>query len=202
MSAKTLLLKVIQGGSLWERNIEWCHEYSEPGYSAPEHGILFANWNPKKFDKKRESQTFESRLANLIDKTRLEIECEWSDEWTTCDDCNGAVRTSPNSYSWLPSYVTFNDCDIVCHNCVKNDIDSYEEHLINDANHAAVIDIDWSARGWTKFNGTYENGWHEGQNDNPREICKSVAEGDDFLFEIVGKGQFDTRFIMWVRSSA
>ncbi len=84
-------------------NMGYATAYAEPGYAQPTKGILFANWNylPRDFDKVLE---------------RAGYAVEWSDEWATCDGCNNAVRTSPDSYCWTPSYV-LDDDGVYCLAC-------------------------------------------------------------------------------------
>jgi hypothetical protein len=64
--------------------------YANDYYDNPPKGILFANWNnlPKGLD-------------TILERAGFEV--EWSDEWTTCEDCQRAFRTSPDSYCWKPS---------------------------------------------------------------------------------------------------
>jgi hypothetical protein len=90
------------------------------GYSAenqPARGVLFADWN-----------TFPSSVGDALE--RLGFECEWSDEWTICDDCQQAVRTSPDSYDYQPMYAYVNDewngtldttdgCTCLCVDCLQ-----------------------------------------------------------------------------------
>lgn len=83
-------------------DIQWAADYAEPGYSAPERGILFADWNPHTFDNPTKAERTMPRIAALAEHYRYEI--EWSDEWTTCDNCYRAIRTQPDCYSWQPSY--------------------------------------------------------------------------------------------------
>ena len=85
-------------------NIGYSQAYAEPGYDAVK-GIFFANWNH-----------FPSKTGDLLEK--LGYACEWSDEWTTCDNCNSALRTQPNSYDWTPGYEFDNENgEIFCHDC-------------------------------------------------------------------------------------
>lgn len=69
-------------------NIGYAATYAEPGYAQPARGVLFANWN---------------RLPRNIDRTleRAGYAVEWSDEWTTCEDCGAAYRTEPDC--WTPA---------------------------------------------------------------------------------------------------
>src|SRR5262245_37954667 len=81
-------------------NLGYASGYAEPGYHDPDNGVLFANWNvfPRGFDR-------------VLEQAGYAV--EWSDEWSTCEDCGKAVRTSPNSYGWQRSYELIDDCSIV-----------------------------------------------------------------------------------------
>ena len=89
-------------------NLGYAPDYAEPGYSGSEphpRGILFANWSvfPRGFDRTLE---------------RAGYAVEWSDEWTTCEDCQKAFRTSPDSYVWEPAGLYCEDCQAeLCHAC-------------------------------------------------------------------------------------
>ena len=169
-------------------DIDYCLEYAEPGYSSPKRGILFGNWNH-----------YPKRLASILEKAGYEI--EWSDEWSQCQDCNRAIRTSPDSYGWKQYYVIYNDCEIICADCVKNDLDTYEEYLLNKHTRADTFDIDWTERGFTQFNvDSYELGLHLHQTDKPSDIIKLLPKDCDYLFTIRNVGQFDISFDCWIRS--
>lgn len=188
--------KAIENGA----DIEWAEDYAEPGYQTnSEHGIFFANWNPKEFGPP-EVPTVESRIGRILDA--LGIDIEWSDEWVTCDDCLRAVRTEPDSYLWLPSYVIF-DGHVTCRECLEDDPEALEDHLTNNPAAADTFAIEWDARGWTRHEPPefYETGFHSGQTDKPEEVMATLhREGfDRVLFQIVGKGQFDVRWIAWVK---
>lgn len=85
-------------------NMNWAKEYAEPGYDQPKRGILFANWN-----------YFEQRAVHLLGQKGFQ--CEWSDEWTTCEDCGKAVRTQPDSFCWNPSFIIEDECVLLCKEC-------------------------------------------------------------------------------------
>jgi hypothetical protein len=90
-------------------NMGFASHYAEPGYGQPRRGVVFANWN---------------RLPRNIDAIleRMGFAVEWSDEWSTCDDCNGAVRTEPDGYDWKPSYRIVDDA-LVCSGCNDSEDD-------------------------------------------------------------------------------
>ena len=91
-------------------NIGFASEYAEPGYTNPAKGILFADWN-----------LFPRDIDRLLEFYGYEI--GWSDEWSTCDNCGRAVRTSADCYSWSPSY-TCQDGEITCTDCLVGDAES------------------------------------------------------------------------------
>lgn len=83
--------------------------YAEPGYDDPSCGIIaIGNWNSvTEYDRELRDQKVISdlpeRLGAIFEK--LGIECEWSDEWAVCEECNRLIRTEPDSHSWKRSYV-------------------------------------------------------------------------------------------------
>ena len=85
-------------------NLGFAPCYIEPGYTPPEKGVLFANWN-----------YFPRNIDTILESYGYAV--EWSDEWATCQECGGAVRTSPDSWGWHPSFKIFNDCELVCVDC-------------------------------------------------------------------------------------
>jgi hypothetical protein len=72
-------------------NLQWADGYAEPGYTDPARGVLFANWN-----------RFPRGVDSILKRAGYAI--EWSDEWSTCEECGKAVRTSPDSYAYRPHY--------------------------------------------------------------------------------------------------
>jgi hypothetical protein len=180
----------------------WTHDYVEPGYSTPDRGILFGNWNTKQAYVQGKGyvgaeDTRPKRFAAIAEYAGYAL--EWSDEWSTCEDCGKAFRTSPDSYSWLPAYVTIGDCSYVCHECVDW-ADYVESELLNEVDKADTNDIDLASMGFTKWNDErFESGFHPGQTDKPRDIVKRLPSGHDYVFQIDGKGQFDISFSVWIR---
>jgi hypothetical protein len=184
----------------WLRNatseiesMDYCHAYGEPGYDQPKKMILFANWN-----------YFPSRIGDLLEKAGFSI--EWSDEWAiNWEGDMKAYRVSPDSYSWRSSIVWLDNGTMLAKGELDKDssaMDQYIEHLIDRPNHADVFDIDWTEHGFTNMNGTFENGWHPGQTDNPRKILAEYQEkypDKKFLFQIPYVGQFDINFTIWGR---
>lgn len=94
--------------------LRWSPGYAEPGYTDSKKGVLFANWN-----------YFDNRTCNLLEKYGYET--EWSDEWDQCENCQKAVRHSPDSYCWQPSFVLVGECTILCTKCFKEMEETVEE---------------------------------------------------------------------------
>jgi hypothetical protein len=176
------LNRIFEDGSF---DIMFAKEYAEPGYSNPAKGILFANWNDEPL----------KRLGDLAEKAGYAI--EWSDEWSVCDDCGKAVRTSPNSYGWRRSYFDSED-GFLCVECVRDDPSAYLESLEGNPRAAETLDIPLDD--YVQAGTNYEHGWHQGQNDSPDVIATSLrARGiTRFLFKLDDVGQFDCRFSVYV----
>lgn len=105
--------------------------YAERGYSDPYHGIIATgNWNAvDKYDsatKKRVAVPGDDlpvRLSAVFEA--LGVDCEWSDEWSTCNDCGKLVRTEPDSHGWKPSYKPYveGDAALYCLACAEEESD-------------------------------------------------------------------------------
>jgi hypothetical protein len=164
-------------------NLSYAHAYAEPGYTQPEREILFANWN-----------YFPCRVTDILKRAGYGI--EWSDEWTMCDDCGKALRTSPDSYSWQPSHVYFGGD--VCLECLKGDAGDYLETLEDNPRTALNTDIDPAEYGYIRLQDKFENGFHQGQTDDPKKIYASLKDKySRILFKIDEVSQFYTVFSVW-----
>ena len=163
--------------------IDFAPSYAEPGYTNPARGILFGNWN-----------YFAGVATDILE--RMGYECEWEDEWSTCSGCGKAIRTSADSYCWQPSYFDF-DCELLCRECV--DMEEYLENLEDDPNKALNDHVDPADYGYEKLEGDFENGFHPGQNADPKTIFAAWQEKGytRLLFCIDDVGQFDIGFSIW-----
>ena len=163
-------------------NLNYAAEYAEPGYEDPRKGILFANWN-----------YFPSELEGILERYGFAI--EWDDEWSTCDGCDKAVRTSPDSYGWQPSSLVTEGA-ILCRDCLfAEDIETLENQPRRALN---VYGLNPAAYGYTKLEGDFESGWYPGQNDNPETIFTRLSPTHPrLLFVIDTTGQFDIGFSIW-----
>lgn len=159
---------------------------NEPGYD--DKPMILANWNH-----------VPNRVFDKIES--LGYACEWSDEWTSCSECGKGIRTSPNSYEWSPAY-QIGDGEILCLDCI-NPFEYYES-LENNPEKAVSVEIahryPLDEYGYDLITDDYINGFHPGQNDNPKTILKAAREKspeDRFLFVITFKAQFDMGFALY-----
>lgn len=199
-----------------------CVGYAEPGYGTDEDVIVFGDWNDKRpawgwkvrtlsgdrftsAPNTTKADTLPSRLSRALETAG--VNTEWHDEWVRCGDCYRAFRSSGDSYSWTMygAYVE-GAADFYCADCLTKDPESLLEEYVNDASRALTFlsGPDLVALGFAQHNGTFESGWHEGQDDDPHAILERILEdspeGTEVVFIISGVGQFDIRFAAYVRT--
>ena len=125
----------------------------------------------------------------------------FSDEYSVCEHCNKAFRTSPDSYSWVANY-WIGDGFIICEDCVRKDYsEEYLESLENNPNTANTIlsDDEIKKAGYKKIVADCESGWC-GRCDDPEKMLEQEKKSNKdgrYLFSISGTGQFHTDFDMW-----
>lgn len=210
--AETFLRKLAMDGWTCKRGVthcieRWANDYAiGQGYELGEGkvGILAADWNhvSRWSEETKRCETVcecMERVGDLAERVGLKI--EWSDQCAECDECGLLLITEPRYYGWRPAYwVT--DCEIYCRECA-------DEHEIaatcmGNAREALPKWIEPETVGYHVVGGEtdyYENGWHPGQNDEPRDVAdKLEAAGiHRYVFVIGGIGQFDVRFRVAVR---
>lgn len=183
---------------------------AEPGYSDIAEAVwVTGNWNPKRWvrdgdDPLTKEESLPVRLGDALSNVGAEL--LWLDEWEPCRECYRAVRTQPDSYGWT-AYFTITMDGLLCGDCATMDEildDGMGNSIINNPKQCLPTFITpdhLEEDGWTKFNGTYENGWHPGQDDDPVALKEMANEAGwlDVVFRLQGVGQFDMAFEMWVR---
>lgn len=146
--------------------------------------------------------SFDDIISYLFDTAKYDSNWGFNDEYTTCQECNKVVRTSPDSYSWLPQSAIVNECELLCSECIKADPQSYIEGLVNNPKKANTIlnDEELEEQGFTKLEKEYENGFYEGMNDEPQKIYEGLcSEYEEILFSITDSGQFHIGFVTYVK---
>lgn len=144
------------------------------------------------------------RLFKALD--RIGVDAEWYDEYDQCFDCLKLLRAKPDSYMWQPQYLRTEECECVCFECLDLSDDSVlEEFGYIDNFDKAVPDKlgeKLDSWGWAPFNGTYESGWHPGQDDQPDVIFDKIKEKSpelSIVFRLDEVSQFYIRFTAWVK---
>tara|TARA_R110000824_G_scaffold164501_5_gene340795 strand:- start:1046 stop:1798 length:753 start_codon:yes stop_codon:yes gene_type:complete len=172
--------------------LAWAPKYSEPGYSVPDgNSVFFANWNDPILEKFGE-------LAEL-----LEHAIEWHDEWTTCDECGGAYRKSPDSHGWK-MYGVYVEGQESCGDCILNDPAAYLYTIEGKPGYAITIDgVDPAEHGYAIVNSEpFEYGVHGGQDASPEAIFDTLEKYDvrkTAVFLINDSSQFSLSFSLYVR---
>ena len=178
--------------------LEFADSYGEPGYTDPEKGILFANWNdvPKSAQEFLESQGYE---------------LEWSDEWYVHYDSSPtkAYRTSPDSYQWTSQIKYCDDGYVLTPECDISDwIDECKCEGKNDT-YSCLPD-------WVKPDDLKEYGYFDSEEkleasmhyptDSPTDIVAKLQEEfksnfDSVLFQITCAEQFASHYRVFIRSN-
>lgn len=177
--------------------ITWTGHYSEPGYSTDKRLIVFGNWNPENFTPEQKRVDVMLRLAKALERY---AELEWEDEWTTCGDCGGAIRTQPDSFGWQQSYWE-DDSGAQCAECAQKHPSALLHWLEGNHRRALTFDkVDLSAHGFTQLQSGFEHGFHSGQDASPELIAKELrkVQIERFIFKLDSTGQFDFNFSVWI----
>lgn len=167
------------------------------------------NWNDRfRSDRigRRIKDETPGRLFDALE--RIGVNGEWYDEFDKCCHCGKLFRTKPDSYSWKPYFVSLNDGDMMCGDCVL-DPDFFDDVLNEFVNNPERVvafcdDRELIERGWSRFNTEhqFENGWHPGQTDNPRLIFEQIEKefsNHDILFWLDENSQFYIGFSAFIK---
>lgn len=191
----------------------------EPGYDDTP--VLAANWNtPGEYEIKHglaERRNRQAKIGKWLEWRESnydDLQLQWSDEWTSCDNCGKAVRTSPNSYSWTRSFVEL-DGEIICRECwdslIEDIITLYASNYHNGFENKA-LPPEFSAllesAGFTCWQPNeneckrYETGFHAHQTDDPKAVFDEIMSDShdwEICFVILSTGQFDVDWTAYVR---
>lgn len=174
-----------------KHHAEWCARYGEPGYTDPEKGIVFANWNdvPK-------------GLADWLEKCGYSL--EWSDEWYIDYDYSKAYRTSPDSYHWEPQimlpaeaceYITPDDSPSVWIEACQITSNGQPVQCLP----SWVSNADIEDAGFKLQQSDFESGHFPGQTDDPEKIAKSLFNAGAYrvVFRKIENSQFYCKFAVY-----
>lgn len=185
--AQEWLDEVFEDGS---SDLDFASEYADNS-DTPEAGILMANWNnvPK-------------HVQTVLERAGYEL--EWSDCVTACSGCCKVIRTEPTHYGWKRQF-WLGDGEILCEKCVADDPSGYLDSLRGNPNAAHTLrSVDLSEHGYIPVWGEFENGFHAGQDDDPKAIAKALEKRGvtDYIFSLDSVGQFDAHFSVWAKEDS
>lgn len=192
---------IIEALNLYDSNIMF-GGVGEPGYDS-EPMYAFADWNSKRAFVPGKGYVGEEdntmpRIAKLLEAKG--VECEWEDEWASCEDCGKFFRTSPDCYGWLPTIIIgeYGGGSCICPDCI--DHADYLEELEGGHNALKVDAIDPAEHGYHRVDDEFETGFHRGQDDSPAKVAKALqGQGiTRFLFRVDSVGQFDSNWSVWI----
>lgn len=167
--------------------------------------IIVSGWSEVKAIEEATEMCMDE-IAQIIAEAESKYDRCWGfeDEYDYCTECFKSLRTSPDSYMWLPDWSIVNECERWCSDCIKQNPDVYLQEIINNPRNSNVIfsDSELEDLGFTKLEEKYESGLHEHQTDDPQKILdKLLKEGyEEIIFNITSKGQFDTNYECWYRN--
>jgi hypothetical protein len=149
-------------------------------------------------------ETLELEDDNFFTDEILDVEVVYSDEYTTCSDCNKVIRTSPDSYHWQPDFYV-GDGFIACNVCFNENEDYQEAYLedkINDYRQAVnglISEEQMEKLGFEKLDAEYQDGYYD-RHDDPEAIYHKLDQTyPEIVFFISDVGQFHTNFVVFVR---
>lgn len=146
--------------------VQAADKYIEPGYDQPSGPILLANWN---------NYTHEQ----MEDLEALGCALEWSDEWLVDYDSSGIVRTSPDSYSWEPSYAIYDGEVLTIEDSVEAWVECFgiTDYMQSESITPIPSSFNLKELGFLLYNDEpYQSGLHIGMNDDPHSILKELFE--------------------------
>jgi hypothetical protein len=129
------------------------------------------------------------------------VDFGFSDEWMTCYNCGRAICTTQDFCGDKPRYAIVND-ELLCGDCIttiaENDyIESVTNNPENALNTSIISEKRLTELGWKELSKKYENGLHQGMNDNPKKIYKRLKKFDVlFTYE---PSQFYIEFYAWIK---
>lgn len=197
MDKQKVLRNLLEWADRNNKYIDYYHGIAELGYTDKQ--MICSNWNPPEMKK----------ISKWVESYFDDLEIDWSDEWMSCSECGKAIRSQPDSYGWLPSYLWTSDCSICCVECFEDCQDDIIQEYTNQTNKAITPEfypilekqgfICYSPDEYCKC---FETGFHPGQNDDPKKVAKEIKTelpNYDYIFKLDSAGQFDIQWSVFLR---
>lgn len=189
-STTVMDLAEVLRGLVENHDAEYASHYGEPGYTDPEKGIVFANWNYIGRD-----------VQDFLEAQGYSL--EWNDEWVIDYNSNKAYRCSPDSYSWECQFI-MGDGDYIF---PDDGADAFIEQLgVTDRGQPIgclpswITAEDLERAGYSLYRDGLESGHHHGQTDDPaKHAAQCLDDGAErVIFRKKANSQFYVVFECWV----
>lgn len=127
----------------------------------------------------------------------------FNDEYDYCSNCCKVIRTSPDSYCWIPDFWLTEGEGYICGDCVRSDFtEDYIEFCLEKAKWGHCVGfnlLDPTGHGFKLVIEDLENGLHHGMNDDPRKLVHWANANDlQALFKLF-PSQFYVKFDLYLR---
>ncbi|RLF26234.1 MAG: hypothetical protein DRN14_07165, partial [Thermoplasmata archaeon] len=188
-SALTLKEHVVKFVSLLRDDFieHYASEYGEPGYTKDngEDSIITADWNG-----------MPDGILNIITSNGYVI--EWSDEWVQDYEDDKLYRSSPDSWSWEPSFF-FSDEGV---HGIEGNEELYISTMIGEPHKLLSAEIDPGKYGFVDLEGVcHETGWY-GKIEDPADIFDFFEdEYSEMVVQTCSRGQFSINWKVWGRNT-
>lgn len=182
--------------------------FIEEGESHGEHYIIFGCDEDAEAFIKYAQEVLKEKFDSAWELEKaLKSNFVFADEWSKCYCCGKVIRTSPDSYFWMPEFFFSGSDGCICKDCF-NDSDYYKEEYLEklidsyeNANYLFTSE-QLEALGFVKIDEEFQDGFYN-RHDNPEKILKALKKeyGDNIevIFSINDVGQFHINFNAWIR---
>ena len=177
----------------------WCRCGKHP--RAGERKQTFAN-DPFKVIEPNELHAYEDHHPRIWRQMEAQgVEFEWYDEWLVDHEHDKAYRAHADSYSWTPTAIITDWGDLLT---PDSPIDEWIAWALNTPTRCLFPQYadQLEAEGFVKWNAdSYESGWHDGQDADPRKIHEELSERghDEVVFVLDYNSQFYSGFSVYTR---
>lgn len=186
----------------------WCKCGKHPHAGQPARGFMSGDGKVIQPDELHDYATHHPRVWSYLEHNGFE--CEWHDEWVIDYENGKCYRTTGDSYQWTPTAIVTEWGDLLT---PDSPLEEWLAWAVNEPTrclfpkYASKIEEagfvkagpDDDESGWGG-RGSYEAGWHAGQDADPKEIFANLEhEHDEIVFVLDYNSQFYSGFSVYVR---
>ena len=130
------------------------------------------------------------------------IQWGFNDEYEFCCHCYKVMEITTQFNGWIPDFWV-DQGEFICGDCVRKDFaDDYIEFYLLDnfkAVNTVLPESELLKRGWQKYNGIFETGVREGENDSPEDVYNKLKDKYNVIFSIKNIDQFGTEWKVFIK---